>query len=102
MRDVLPRDEAVYVGAQMPALLRGLYYEGWHPGARGTAKSRNAFFERIHDGVHRDPAIDAEQVARAAFALLAARMPAAELEDAKAATPKLCTAFGPAENARSR
>ena len=88
LRDALPRDEAVYVGAQMPALLRGLYYEGWHPGARGTAKSRNAFLERIHDGVHRDPAIDAEQVARASLALLAARMPAAELEDAKAAMPK--------------
>ena len=88
LRDALPRDEAVYVGAQMPALLRGLYYEGWHPGARGTAKSRNAFLGRIHDGVHRDPAIDVEQVARAAFALLAARMRVAELEDAKAATPK--------------
>ena len=88
LRDALPRDEAVDVGAQMPALLRGLYYEGWHPGARGTAKSRNAFLERIHDGVHRDPAIDAEQVARAAFALLAARMPPAELEEAKAAMPK--------------
>ena len=88
LRDSLPRDEAVYVGAHMPALLRGLYYEGWHPGARGSAKSRSAFLERIHDGVHRDPAIEAEQVARAVFALLAARMPAAELEDAKAATPK--------------
>jgi uncharacterized protein (DUF2267 family) len=88
LRDALPRDEAVYVGAQMPALLRGLYYEGWHPGARGPGKSRSAFLERIHDGVHRDPGIDAEEVARAVFALLAARMPAAELEDAKAATPK--------------
>ena len=88
LRDALPRDEAVYVGAQMPALLRGLYYEGWHPGARGPAKSRSAFLERIHDSVHRDPGIDAEEVARAVFAVLAARMPAAELEDAKAATPK--------------
>jgi uncharacterized protein (DUF2267 family) len=88
LRDCLPRDEAVYVGAQLPALLRGLYYEGWHPGGRGPAKSRAAFLDRIHDGVHRDPAVDAEQVARAVFALLAAHMPPAELEDAKAATPK--------------
>jgi uncharacterized protein (DUF2267 family) len=87
-RDCLPRDEAVYIGAQLPPLLRGLYYEGWHPSGRGLAKSRSAFLDRIHDGVHRDPAVDAEQVARAVFALLAARMPPAELEDAKAATPK--------------
>ena len=31
LRDSLPRDEAVYIGAQLPPLLRGLYYEGWHP-----------------------------------------------------------------------
>jgi uncharacterized protein (DUF2267 family) len=70
LRDCLSRDAAVYVGAHLPALLRGLYYEGWHPGAHGSAKSRDAFLERIHDGVHRDPAVDAEQVARAVFALL--------------------------------
>lgn len=87
LRDAVARDEAVYVGAQLPPLLRGLYYEGWHPGARPAAASRTAFLERIHDGVHRDPGVDAEAVARAVFALLAARLPAAELEDAKAATP---------------
>ena len=88
LRDSLSRDEAVYVGAQLPPLLRGLYYEGWHPGAGGAARSRSAFLERIHDGVHRDPGVNAEEVARAVFALLAARLPAAEVEDAKAATPK--------------
>jgi uncharacterized protein (DUF2267 family) len=88
LRDAVARDEAVYSGAQLPPLLRGLYYEGWHPGTRPAAHSRAAFLERIHDGVHRDPGVDAEEVARAVFALLAARLPAAEVEDAKAATPK--------------
>ena len=88
LRDCLPRNEAVYVGAYLPALLRGLYYEGWHPGGRGSAKSRSAFLDRIHDGVHRDPGVDTEQVARTVLALLAARMPPAELEAAKAATPR--------------
>ncbi len=88
LRDSLTRDEASYLGAQLPPLLRGLYYEGWHFGARGTVRSRAAFLERIRDGVHRDPGIDAEEVARAVFAMLAARLPPAELEDAKAATPK--------------
>ncbi len=88
LRDALARDEAVYVGAQLPSLLRGLYYEGWHPSARGAGRSRSAFLERIHDGVNRDPGIDVEAVARAVFALLAARLPTSEVEDAKAATPK--------------
>jgi uncharacterized protein (DUF2267 family) len=88
LRDVLAQKEAVYVGAQLPDLLRGLYYDGWHPSGRTPPRSRSAFIERIQDGVRRDPGIDAEQVARAVLALLAARLPAGELEDAKAATPK--------------
>ena len=88
LRDCLQRDDAIYLGAQLPALLRGFYYEGWHPAAHPAAKSRSEFLERIHDSLHRDPGVDAEQVARAMFALLAARLPAAEVEDAKAATPR--------------
>ena len=96
LRDSLPRDEAIYLGAQLPVLLRGLYYEGWHPSARiARAKSRSAFVERIEEGVHRDPGIDAEKVAEAVFALLAERMPAAELEDARAATPSALRMFWP-------
>jgi uncharacterized protein (DUF2267 family) len=88
LRDCLGREEAVYVGSHLPVLLRGFYYDGWHAGSRPHAKSRSAFLERIHDGVHRDPAVDPEAVARAAFALLAARLPASEVENAKAATPR--------------
>lgn len=87
LRDCLGRDEAVYVGEQLPPLLRGLYYQGWHPGAPGASRSRGEFLARIHDGAHRDPAVDPEAVARAVLAVLAARLPAAEVENAKAATP---------------
>jgi len=88
LRDCLQRDDAIYLGAQLPTLLRGLYYDGWHPGTHTAAKKRDAFLARIHDSIHRDPAVDPEQVARAALALMAARLPAVELEDAKAAMPK--------------
>src|SRR5271157_2846807 len=29
LRDALPRDEVVHLGAQLAPLLRGFYYEGW-------------------------------------------------------------------------
>lgn len=96
LRDSLPRDEAGYLGVQLPVLLRGLYFEGWHPaGHIPRAKSLSAFVERIQEGVHRDPGIDAEQVAHAVFSLLAERLPAGELEDAKAATPSALRMFWP-------
>lgn len=88
LRECLGRDEAVYVGGYLPTLLRGLYYDGWHPGGRGLLRSRGAFLDRVHDGVHRDPAIDPEAAARAVFALVAAHLPAGEVESAKAAMPR--------------
>jgi len=88
LRDCLPLDEAVALGAQLPALLRGMYYDGWRPtGHAFRIRTREAFLERIREGVHRDPAIDAEQVARGFLGFLAERLPAAELEDARAVTP---------------
>jgi len=31
LRDRLPVDQAAALGAQLPMLVRGFYYEGWHP-----------------------------------------------------------------------
>jgi len=96
LRDSLARDEAAYLGIQLPVLLRGLYFEGWHPSSRiARAKSLSGFLERIQEGIHRDPGIDAEQVAHVVFSLLAERLPAGELEDAKAATPSALRMFWP-------
>lgn len=89
LRDCLNPDEAVYMGAQLPALLRGSYYEGWHPGRCATARNRNSFLDRIHDGVHRDPAVDPEEVARSVLGQLADRLSAVEIKEAKAGTPRV-------------
>jgi uncharacterized protein (DUF2267 family) len=96
LRDCLPPEEAVFLGEYLTPLIRGFYYEGWHmmKQPRGT-KTRDAFLERIRDGVHHDPGVDAEEVGHAVFALLAAHLPAAEFEDVKAVTPKELRAFWP-------
>ena len=88
LRDSLPPDEAVFLGMSLPLLLRGAYFEGWHMRDEPLPlPDREAFFERIRDGVNRSLGADAEQVARATFELLDARLPSSELEDVKAVTP---------------
>jgi uncharacterized protein (DUF2267 family) len=76
-------------------LLRGHYYEAWHPAARISVRNRKAFLDRIHEAMHRDPGVDAEQTAHTVFSLLAARMPPGEVEGAKAATPGPLRSFWP-------
>jgi len=89
LRDALPADEAVFLGSCLPILLRGAYYEGWHlrsqPGS--LAYDRESLFERIRDGVGRALGVDAEEVARRVFEVIADRVPSGELEDVKAVTP---------------
>ena len=95
LRDALPRDEVVYLGAQFPALLRGLFYEGWRPGEHRSAQSLSALCERVHEAVDHDPGIDSEAAARAVLALLTARLPASEIEDVIAASPRSLHALWP-------
>lgn len=87
LRHALPQEEAIDLGGPLPTMLRGLYYEGWHPHRVAAARTRSAFLERIQDGVHLDPGVDPEQVARAVLAVLASRLPTVDIEEAKAATP---------------
>lgn len=95
-RDCLAREDAVRLGVALPPLVRGLYFEGWH-GSRGPApaRTRQGFLERLHEAVGRDPGVDPEQYAKGFFALLASRLPPAEAENARAATPLPLHVFWP-------
>jgi uncharacterized protein (DUF2267 family) len=96
LRDSLPSHEAVFLADRLTVFLRGRFFEGWHLQKYSSFKSRDAFLERIREGVHHDPGIDAERVAREVMALLADRLPSAEIEDVKAVTPKALRALWPA------
>ena len=95
LRDSLPAHEAALLGDYLPVLLRGLYYEGWRLPKYSSFRSQDAFLERVREGVHRDPAVDAEPVAKVVLAQLAEHLPASELEDVRAVTPKALRTFWP-------
>ena len=41
LRNRLTVDEAADLGAQLPLLIRGLYYEGWDPSSTAVKERRN-------------------------------------------------------------
>jgi uncharacterized protein (DUF2267 family) len=95
LRDALGEDDALYLALALPTLLRGAFLAGWHPRRHRRRTGRQAFLTQIHEGVHRNPGIDPEHVARKVLELLADRLPAAELEQVKAATPPGLLALWP-------
>ena len=44
LRDRLTVDEAVALGAQLPMLVRGFYYEGWHPAGKPNKEAPRKSF----------------------------------------------------------
>ncbi len=48
IRDHLSADEAAQLAAQMPVLIRGVFYDGWNPSKTPVKeRTREAFVERI-------------------------------------------------------
>jgi uncharacterized protein (DUF2267 family) len=47
VRDRLTVDEAAQVAAQLPLLIRGVYYDGWDPSRVPQKMSSEEFFQRI-------------------------------------------------------
>lgn len=88
LRDRLTVDEAAHLGAQLPMLVRGFYYEGWHPAGKPLKEhSREAFLDHVKADAHAWD-FDPEPAARAVFELLAERVSAGEIADVKSVLPK--------------
>jgi uncharacterized protein (DUF2267 family) len=81
LRDFLTVDAAVDLAAQLPVLLRGVYYEGWVP-TRTPAHPRGkaAFLARVAAPFANPPLEDAEEAAVAVFDLLRRRLSSGEIE----------------------
>lgn len=93
LRDRLTVDEAAQLAAQLPLLIRGVYYEGWDPSNKPLKeRHRDAFLAHVDRNfgwyLAAKLAVDPEQIVRAVFAVLAKHITAGEIEDVKALLPK--------------
>jgi uncharacterized protein (DUF2267 family) len=70
LRDRLGVDEVAHLGAQLPQLVRGIYYEGWHPAGKPLRMHREEFLESIQSGLRNDPVLEPLDVARAVLKTL--------------------------------
>ena len=71
LRDWMNPDEAADLGAQLPVLVRGLYYEGWNPSATPRReRDKQSFIANVQSDFVADPLGNPELAIRAVFHLL--------------------------------
>jgi uncharacterized protein (DUF2267 family) len=88
LRDHLTVEEVAQLGAQLPMLIRGFYYEGRDPtGKPLKERDKEEFLARIEEHFSGDDIADPEQVARAVFTVLSNRPTEGEIEDVKHVLP---------------
>ena len=89
LRDRLPADEAVHLGAQLPMLIRGFYYEGWKPSATPKKqRSLEAFLGSMQPLPKLEGELSAEHALRSVFLMLDHRISEGEIADVHQAMPE--------------
>jgi uncharacterized protein (DUF2267 family) len=90
LRDYLVTDEAAHMAAQLPLLVRGIFYEGWDPAHKPDPnRGRDDFIGRVAGEFRRaDPTVDPVSATQAVLRVLSRHISAGELDQARQSLPK--------------
>jgi uncharacterized protein (DUF2267 family) len=88
LRDRLSVEQAVALGAQLPMLVRGFYYDGYHPADKPIKeRKKEEFLAHVAMAFRDDLDIDAEAIARAVFQVIAKHVSPGEIKHVKITLP---------------
>ena len=87
LRDRISIDEAAQLGAQLPELIRGIYYAEWDPSRTPTSGGAKAFLDRIAREGMLAGDTEAEFAFNAVMRTLCRHVSAGEIEDVMAQLP---------------
>ncbi len=89
LRDRVTVEEASDFGAQLPMLVRGIYYEGFNPAQQPTEEADEAeFLDRISQEFQDAQGVDAKRAAEGVFRLLATYCTAGQVRHVRSHLPK--------------
>ena len=80
LRDQLPPDMAVHLGAELPILVRGAYYDGWRtPGEREEAANADDFLRKVAAGLATTRPVAADAAVSTVFGVLSRHVDARQI-----------------------
>ncbi|MEX0678729.1 MAG: DUF2267 domain-containing protein [Pirellulales bacterium] len=88
LRDRLSVNDASHFAAQLPMLVRGFYYEGYHLGDKPSRERTKAEFLAHVKGEFADESFDIETVTRAVMNVLAKHITPGEVDKLKKSLPE--------------
>jgi uncharacterized protein (DUF2267 family) len=89
IRDRLPPNEVLDLGAQLPTLIRGIYFDGWtlHRDSKAI-RDHDAMIARVKQHLAPASRVDPVNVLRAVIRMLERHVSTGEIEDIVATLPK--------------
>jgi uncharacterized protein (DUF2267 family) len=88
LRDRLTVQEAAQLAAQLPMLIRGLYYQGWNPAKVPVKMSREEFLARIRRDFPYEVEGGVEQLTTTVLEVLRQHVTDGEWEDIRSSLPR--------------
>jgi uncharacterized protein (DUF2267 family) len=97
LRDRLPPELAAHLGAQLPLLVRGVYYDQWHFTLEPDRdRSLEHFLDRVGQGLKTIRPIDRPDAVRAVLAVLQRHLDAGQTAKVRDSLPHEVRALWPA------
>ena len=94
LRDRLSPDLAAHLSAQLPLLVRGLYYDQWQPaGKPERLRSLDEFLERVGEELQGTGRTDASEITRAVLRTLSRHIDPGQIAKVADALPKEIRVF---------
>jgi uncharacterized protein (DUF2267 family) len=88
LRDRLTVEEAAHLAAQLPLVIRGVFFEGWHPSGKPVrARNPDDFIALVQQHFRGGLEIEPRKVARAVFHLLQNHLTAGMVDNIERSLP---------------
>lgn len=82
LRDLLPLETAARLSEQLPLVIRGIFFENWHPRFIPTQEiKKEDFLSAIAETLYPYTEVDVEETTRGVLQVLGEKLPFGELEN---------------------
>lgn len=89
LRDRLQPNECAHLAAQLPTLIRGIYFEGYRPSKVSVdIRHKEQFVSAVEEAFGDDPNDNPSEVVSGALNVIADHVSAGEMQDIRASLPK--------------